>query len=138
MASAHAAATSHAESDDDFAGGLARFACGLSGAVLPSAAVAAAQANLFDTLACAAAGSSAPAVGEALLLARGSLQWIDHPDLGRVVLPSSPLVFEGVPGQAVEPSRPLGSGNAEVVGDWLGHSPDEVAALRRDGVIGPQ
>ena len=27
--------------------------------------------------------------------ARGSLQWIDHPELGRVVLPHSPLVFEG-------------------------------------------
>jgi hypothetical protein len=27
--------------------------------------------------------------------ARGCLQWIDHPELDRVVLPHSPFVFEG-------------------------------------------
>jgi formyl-CoA transferase len=69
--------------------------------------------------------------------ARGSLQWVDHPDLGRVVLPHSPLVFEGVARRPLEPSRPLGSSNADVFGAWLGHTPDEVAAYRAKGVIGP-
>lgn len=68
--------------------------------------------------------------------ARGSLQWVDHPSLGRVVLPHSPLVFDGVPRTPLKPSRPLGDGNAEVLGTWLGHSPSELDALRRDGVIG--
>jgi len=69
--------------------------------------------------------------------ARGSLQWIDHPALGRVVLPHSPLVFEGTVRRPIEPSRPLGAGNDEVFGDWLGHSREELAAYRVDGVVGP-
>jgi CoA:oxalate CoA-transferase len=69
--------------------------------------------------------------------ARGSLQWIDHPELGRVVLPHSALVFEGTPRRPIEPSRPLGAGNDAVFGEWLGHSPQQLAAWRADGVIGP-
>lgn len=54
---------------DDFAVTLARFACALRARGLPAEAAAAARANVFDTLACAAAGSSAPAVPEARELA---------------------------------------------------------------------
>ncbi len=67
--------------------------------------------------------------------ARGSLQWIDHPELGRVVLPHSPLTFEGTERRALTPSLPLGASNAEVYGRWLGHSPEELAALKEQGVI---
>jgi len=66
---------------------------------------------------------------------RGSLQWIDHPELGRVVLPHSPLVFEGTERRPIEPSLPLGSRNDEVFGKWLGHSPEELAAFKAEGVI---
>jgi len=69
--------------------------------------------------------------------ARGSLQWIDHPELGRVVLTHSPLVFEGTARRPIEPSLPLGASNDEIVGGWLGHSDAEIAAFRGDGVIGP-
>lgn len=68
--------------------------------------------------------------------ARGSLQWIDHPELGRVALPHSPLVFEGVERRPIEPSRSLGAANDEVFGAWLGHSEEELAALKAEGVIG--
>jgi CoA:oxalate CoA-transferase len=68
--------------------------------------------------------------------ARGSLQWIDHPELGRVVLPHSPLVFDGTQRRPVEPSLPLSAGNDEVIRDWLGHSETELAAYKADGVIG--
>jgi formyl-CoA transferase len=68
--------------------------------------------------------------------ARGSLQWIDHPELGRVVLPHSPLVYEGTQRRPIEPSLPLGASNDDVFGEWLGHSAEELAALRADGVIG--
>jgi formyl-CoA transferase len=68
--------------------------------------------------------------------ARGSLQWIDHPELGRVVLPHSPLVFEGTERRAIEPSGPLSGSNDEVFGDWLGHSGEELEAYRAEGVIG--
>lgn len=68
--------------------------------------------------------------------ARGSLQWVDHPELGRVVLQNSPLIFEGVDRHPLEPSRPLGACNEEVFGDWLGLSADELERLRAEGVIG--
>ena len=70
--------------------------------------------------------------------ARGSLQWVDHPNLGRVVLPHSPLIFEGCERLPIQPSRPLGSSNDEVFGQWLGHSADELAKFEADGVIGPK
>ena len=57
---------------DDFAAVLARFACALTIADLPPAALTAAKMNVFDTLACAAAGTSAPAVGETRELA---IEW---------------------------------------------------------------
>jgi CoA:oxalate CoA-transferase len=67
--------------------------------------------------------------------ARGSLQWVDHPELGRVVLPHTPLVVEGTPRRPLEPSLPLGASNEEVFRDWLGHSPEEFQALKGEGVI---
>jgi formyl-CoA transferase len=66
---------------------------------------------------------------------RGSLQWIDHPDLGRVVLPHSPMVFEGTPRLPLQPSEKLGADNEAVFGGWLGRSEEELAALAEDGVI---
>jgi len=66
MLGAHQAARPASE---DFATVLARFACGLSLGDLPAPVIAAAKVNLFDTLVCAAAGSSAPAVAEARELA---------------------------------------------------------------------
>lgn len=69
------------------------------------------------------------------MLERGSLQRVDHPQLGRVILPHSPLLFEGVERRPIEPSLPLGACNEEVFGDWLGHSMQELAELRSKGVI---
>jgi formyl-CoA transferase len=67
--------------------------------------------------------------------ARGSLQWMDHPDFGRVVLPHSPLRFEGTPPVPLRPSPRLGQDNAAIFGDWLGHSAAELAAWADEGVI---
>jgi formyl-CoA transferase len=69
--------------------------------------------------------------------ARGSLQWIDHPELGRVALPHSPLFFGGTERRPIEPSLPVGARNDEVFGKWLGQSEEELAALKSEGVIGP-
>jgi formyl-CoA transferase len=66
---------------------------------------------------------------------RGSLQWIDHPDLGRVVLPHSPMVFEGTTRLGLQPSAKLGADNAMVFVGWLGRSEEELVALAADGVI---
>lgn len=56
----------------DFAELLARFACGLSLHELPAPAIVAAKANILDTLACAAAGSSARGTADVRALA---LEW---------------------------------------------------------------
>jgi CoA:oxalate CoA-transferase len=69
------------------------------------------------------------------MLARGSLQTIDHPELGRVNLPHSPFVFEGTPRRPIEPSLPLGASNEEIFSQWLGHSKAEIDELKSDGVI---
>ena len=47
--------------------------------------------------------------------AHGSLHGTDHPELGRIVLPHSPLVFEGAQRPEIEPSLPLGARNEEVL-----------------------
>lgn len=67
--------------------------------------------------------------------ARGMLHWVDHPDVGRVVLPSSPLRYDGVEQTKPVPSAGLGQHNAEIYGAWLGLPADELARLAADGVI---
>ena len=66
---------------------------------------------------------------------RGSLQWVDHPELGRVVLPHSPLRFEGTALLPLRASAPLGADNHEIFGDWLGHDADELQNLATAGII---
>jgi formyl-CoA transferase len=36
----------------------------------------------------------------------------------------------------LEPSLPLGASNDAVFGEWLGHTPEELAAYKAAGVIG--
>jgi len=95
-----------------------------------------AQRMLASKVPCAPVRNLSEVMHDENMHARGSLQWVDHPDLGRVVLPHSPLVFEGTERRPIEPSRPLGSSNPEVFGEWLGHSDEELAAFRAKGVIG--
>ncbi len=66
---------------------------------------------------------------------RGSLQWVDHPDLGRVVLPHSPLQFENTPRLPLQPSPRLGQDNVAVYGTWLGHTDVQLAQWTEEGVI---
>lgn len=67
--------------------------------------------------------------------ARGSLQRIDHPELGRIVVPHSPLRFEGSPLLPLDPSHALGSDTAEILEKRLGYDADTIAKLRREAVI---
>ncbi|GAA4339613.1 hypothetical protein GCM10023144_38080 [Pigmentiphaga soli] len=86
---------------------------------------------------CAPVRRLAQVMNDENMHARGTLQWVDHPELGRVVLQNSPLIFEGSERQALEPSLPLGASNREVFGDWLGHSAQELEQLQANEVIGP-
>ncbi|WP_158931971.1 CaiB/BaiF CoA-transferase family protein [Acidisphaera sp. S103] len=63
---------------------------------------------------------------------RGMLQRVDHPSLGSVVLPNSPLRLHGSDRVDPVPSPLLGQHNADVYGGWLGL---DVAELKRVGAI---
>jgi CoA:oxalate CoA-transferase len=66
---------------------------------------------------------------------RGMLERIDHPELGDIVVPTSPLRFHGADRVATTPSPRIGQHNDQVYGGWLGLSAEDIAALRREGVI---
>ena len=66
---------------------------------------------------------------------RGMLEWVDHPDLGRVVLPRTPIRLHGADVAETKPSPRVGQHNDEVYGEWLGLSAHRLAELRRDKVI---
>jgi crotonobetainyl-CoA:carnitine CoA-transferase CaiB-like acyl-CoA transferase len=66
---------------------------------------------------------------------RGMLQRIDHPALGSVVLPNSPLRLHGADPVDPVPSPSLGQHNDQIYGEWLGLGRDNVETLRQAGVI---
>jgi CoA:oxalate CoA-transferase len=66
---------------------------------------------------------------------RKSLQWMEHPQYGRIVMPHSPIRHESAPLIPLRSSEPLGASNHAVYEEWLGLSEGQVEALRRDGVI---
>ena len=66
---------------------------------------------------------------------RGTLEWVDHPDLGRVVLPTTPLRLHGLDVAPTVPSPRVGQHNDEVYGGWLGLASAEIETLRAEKVI---
>jgi crotonobetainyl-CoA:carnitine CoA-transferase CaiB-like acyl-CoA transferase len=67
--------------------------------------------------------------------ARGALAWINHPDLGRIPVPRSPMRYHGSEPPPLVASRRLGEDNRTVYGEWLGLSAAEIDGLEREGVI---
>jgi crotonobetainyl-CoA:carnitine CoA-transferase CaiB-like acyl-CoA transferase len=66
---------------------------------------------------------------------RGMLERIDHPELGEIVVPTTPLRLHGTDKVAAGPSPTIGQHNAEIYGGWLGLSPAEIAELREASAI---
>lgn len=66
---------------------------------------------------------------------RGMLEEIDHPEMGRITVPTSPLRYHGADKVPTTPSPTVGQHNAEVYGGWLGLSEAEIASLKAEGVI---
>jgi CoA:oxalate CoA-transferase len=66
---------------------------------------------------------------------RGMLVDIEHPELGPITLPTSPLRLHGLAKAPAAASPTIGQHNAEVYGGWLGLSAAELAALKEEGVI---
>ena len=66
---------------------------------------------------------------------RGTLEWLDHPDFGRIVVPTTPLRVHGADKVETVPSPAIGQHNNDVYGGWLGLTTDELETLKSDGVI---
>jgi crotonobetainyl-CoA:carnitine CoA-transferase CaiB-like acyl-CoA transferase len=66
---------------------------------------------------------------------RGMLEEVDHPKLGRVTLPNSPLRYHGTPQMRTAPSPSLGQHNREIYCGFLGLSESELRELETQGVI---
>lgn len=84
---------------------------------------------------CAPVRSLDEVVNDPHMHERGSLQWQDHPELGRIVVQHSPLRFAGDPLRELEPSRKLGADTDALLAEHLGLSPEAVAALRDGKVV---
>jgi len=66
---------------------------------------------------------------------RGMLERIDHPELGEIVVPSTPLRLHGTDRVETRPSPTVGQHNAEIYGGWLGLSAAEIRELKETGAI---
>ena len=69
------------------------------------------------------------------MLARRAIEWIEHPVLGKVPLPNSPIRYGGSEPLAIVPSRQLGQDNEAVYSEWLGLSKVDMEQLQVDGVV---
>jgi CoA:oxalate CoA-transferase len=94
-----------------------------------------AEAMLAKAVPCAPVRQLREVMNDANMLARGSLQVMDHPELGRVNVPHTPLNMIGLPRIPLEPSMGLGAMNDEIYGQWLGHSKEEIEVMKKEGVI---
>ena len=66
---------------------------------------------------------------------RGMLHHMEHPELGPIIVPHSPLRYDGLVPMALTPSRALGADNDEFYAAFLGLTPAELDQLRDQGVI---
>jgi len=66
---------------------------------------------------------------------RGFLVEIEHDELGRVTVPTSPLRYHGADPVETVASPKLGQHNDEIYGGWLGLSDAEIATLTGKGVV---
>ena len=66
---------------------------------------------------------------------RGFFVEHDHPAARVVRMPGAPCVFSRTPWQLRSGAPRLGEHNREIFGERLGLSSDDLAMLRRDGII---
>jgi formyl-CoA transferase len=98
------------------------------------------KADLFDLLIrnrvpCAPVRTVTEVINDPHLHARGSLQWIDHPEYGRIVVPSSPLRFEGEEKMPYQPSSELGHDTEAILSERLGLTRAQVDKLREERAL---
>ena len=66
---------------------------------------------------------------------RGMLERTLHPELGEIVVPTTPLRLHGTDKVEARPSPTIGQHNTEIYGDWLGLSASEIRELGEAGAI---
>ena len=70
------------------------------------------------------------------MVARGFFETVEHPVAGDPPVPGLPWRSRGVDRWIRRPAPTLGQHNHEVLGGRLGLTPDELATLEADGLIG--
>ncbi len=85
---------------------------------------------------CAPVRELAEVVNDPHMHERGSLQWQDHPELGRIVVQHSAMRYHGSELRPLEPSHALSADADRILADHAGRDPDQVAELRRAKVVG--
>jgi formyl-CoA transferase len=99
------------------------------------------KAELFDRLIahrvpCAPVRTLLEVVNDPHLHERGSLRWIDHPEYGRIVVPVSPLRFEGEEGTVpYRPSAALGADTDAILAERLGLGAAQLGQLHAHKVL---
>jgi CoA:oxalate CoA-transferase len=98
------------------------------------------KADLFELLIgnrvpCAPVRTVTEVVDDPHLHARGSLQWIDHPEYGRIVVPSSPLRFSDEEKMPYRPSAALGEHTQAILSEQLDMTPAQIEQLRQERVL---
>ena len=88
-----------------------------------------------DRIPCAPVRTAPEVMNDPHMHERGMLERIDHPELGDIVVPTTPLRLHGRRRRRAVPSPTVGQHNAEIYGGWLGLSAEELAALKEEGVI---
>ena len=66
---------------------------------------------------------------------RGTIRPVADPVHGDVELPGHPIKFRNLPNNVPLDAPTLGEHNEQVLTGLLGHSADEIAQLRSDGVL---
>ena len=100
---------------------------------LPKAEVFAATRR--HRIPCAPVRTAPEVMNDPHMHARGMLERIDHPELGNIVVPTTPLRLHGADKVATIPSSTIGQHNDEIYGGWLGLTEAELTDLRQAGVI---
>ena len=67
---------------------------------------------------------------------RGMLHDIDHPEMGKVVLPASPLRFHGSPDPSIKLEPAVGANTDDVLKEWLDMDDTAVSKLRDSNAVG--
>lgn len=84
---------------------------------------------------CAPVQSLQDVLADPHLIARGALQKLNHPDLGDLMIPSTPLRYLDMEPPKASLPRALGADNGSVYGEFLDLSSEEVAELKESDAI---